>query len=104
MQERIVDKESFKLAVPDSVLSDLRDRLSRVRYPIDFANENWSYGTNRAYLEDLVTYWRDHYDWRKHEADIKRFAHYRTTIYGDPIHFIHEPRSGPTPLPPTISP
>jgi len=46
---------------------------------------------HRAYLEEMVAYWRDHYDWRKHEAEINRFSHYRTTIDGVPIHFIHEP-------------
>jgi hypothetical protein len=96
-------KESFKIAVPDALLSDLKDRLSRVRYPIDFANENWAYGTNRAYLEEMVAYWRDHYDWRKHEAEINRFSHYRTTIDGVPIHFIHEPGKGPKPIPLILS-
>jgi hypothetical protein len=46
-----MNKESFKIAVPDAVLTDLRERLSRVRYPIDFANENWAYGTNRIEIE-----------------------------------------------------
>jgi hypothetical protein len=45
-----MNKEAFKIAVPEAVLIDLRERLSRVRYPIDFANENWAYGTNRTYL------------------------------------------------------
>jgi pimeloyl-ACP methyl ester carboxylesterase len=98
-----MNKESFKIAVPDAVLTDLRERLSRVRYPIDFANENWAYGTNRAYLEEMVAYWRDQYDWRKHEAEINRFAHYRTTIDGVPIHFIHEPGKGPKPIPLILS-
>src|ERR1700694_5744921 len=92
-----MNKESFKITVPDAVLTDLRERLARVRYPIDFANENWAYGTNRAYLEELVVYWRDQYDWRKHEAEINRCAHYRTTIDGVPIHFIHERGKGPRP-------
>jgi Epoxide hydrolase N terminus len=94
-----LNKESFKVAVPEAVLSDLRDRLGRVRYPIDFANDDWAYGTNRAYLEELVAYWRDRYDWRKHEAEINRFTHYRTTIDDVPIHFIHEPGKGPKPIP-----
>ena len=98
-----MNKESFKVAVPDAVLSDLRERLARVRYPADFVNENWAYGTNRAYLEELVTYWRDRYDWRKHEAEINRFSHYRTQIDGIPIHFIHEPGKGPKPIPLILS-
>jgi hypothetical protein len=98
-----MNKESFKIAVPDAVLTDLSERLSRVRYPIDFANENWAYGTNRTYLEEMVAYWRDQYDWRKHEAEINRFAHYRTTIDGVSIHFIHEPGKGPKPIPLILS-
>lgn len=98
-----MNKESFKVKIPDAVLSDLKQRLSRVRYPIDFNNENWAYGTNRAYLEEIVAYWRDRYDWRRHEAEINRFAHYRTIIDGVPIHFIHEPGKGPKPIPLILS-
>jgi hypothetical protein len=39
-QEGAMNREAFKITVPDAVLTDLRERLSRVRYPIDFANEN----------------------------------------------------------------
>jgi len=98
-----MQKESFRIAVPESTLQDLRDRLSHVRWPIDFANDDWAYGTNRNYLERLVKYWRDQYDWRKHEAEINQFKHYRTTIEGIPIHFIHEPGKGPKPLPLILS-
>jgi pimeloyl-ACP methyl ester carboxylesterase len=72
----------------------------------DFANGDWAYGTNRAYLEELVAYWRERYDWRKHEAEINRISHYRnyrTTIDGIPIHFIHEPGKGPKPIPLILS-
>jgi len=92
-------KEAFEISVPDEVLRDLQERLARVRYPMDFANENWSYGTNRAYLEELVAYWRTGYDWRKHEAEINRFSNFKTTIDNVPIHFIHEPGKGPSPIP-----
>ncbi|MGH7000894.1 MAG: epoxide hydrolase N-terminal domain-containing protein, partial [Stellaceae bacterium] len=80
-----MQKEPFRVAVPDAVLTDLHERLARTRWPIDFNNENWAYGTNRAYLEELVAYWRERYDWRAHEREINAFAHYRTTIDGVPI-------------------
>ena len=98
-----MDAKPFTIAIPDATLTDLQERLRRTRYPIDFANENWAYGTNRAYLEEVVAYWRDHYDWRKHEAEMNRFAHYRTTIDGIPIHFIHERGKGPKPIPLILS-
>ncbi len=92
-------KEPFRVAISDSALQDLRDRLTRTRWPVDFANHNWAYGTNRAYLQELVDYWIHEYDWRKHEQEINTFSHYKVTIDQVPIHFIHEPGKGPDPIP-----
>ncbi len=52
-------KEPFQINVPDATLQDLHDRLARVRWPGDFADPNWEYGTNLSYLKELVEYWRD---------------------------------------------
>jgi pimeloyl-ACP methyl ester carboxylesterase len=93
-----MQKEPFRIAIPDSILDDLRNRLSRTRWPIDFANDSWAYGTNRNYLEELVKYWREQYDWRKHEQEINTFSHFKVTIDEVPIHFIHEPGKGPKPI------
>ncbi len=92
-------KERFTVAIPDAALADLKDRLARTRFPGDFGNPNWEYGTNTAYLKELVEYWRTQYDWRKVEREINSFANYKTEIDGVPIHFIHEPGKGPNPIP-----
>ena len=89
--------EPFKIAIPDAVLADLAARLKNARWAPDFANDDWTYGTNRQYLRGLVDYWRDTYDWRAQEADMNRFDHYRTTLSGVPIHFIHQKGKGPKP-------
>jgi pimeloyl-ACP methyl ester carboxylesterase len=94
-----MQKESFTIAVPDETLSDLRERLVKTRWSEDFANDQWQYGTNGAYLKELVDYWLHQYDWRKHEREMNSFAHYKTTIKNIPIHFIHEPGKGPNPMP-----
>jgi pimeloyl-ACP methyl ester carboxylesterase len=94
-----VTVESFTVAVPDAVLDDLRHRLWHVRWPIDFANDDWRYGVPRAYLEELVEYWRTEYDWRTHERAINSYANFRTVIDDVPVHFIHERGSGPNPIP-----
>ena len=57
--------EPFEIEIPESALADLRERLKRTRLAPEFANENWQYGTNGAYLEELLAYWADGYDWRK---------------------------------------
>jgi pimeloyl-ACP methyl ester carboxylesterase len=91
--------EPFHIAIADAVLHDLRDRLTRTRWPIDFANADWAYGTNRVYLQELVDYWLHHYDWRQQERAMNTFSHYKVTLEDVPVHFIHEPGKGPKPLP-----
>jgi hypothetical protein len=59
---------STKIHVPDSVLTDLRQRLELTRLPDDAGNEDGYYGVPRSYLEELVDYWRSGYDWRAAEA------------------------------------
>ncbi|MBE3602419.1 epoxide hydrolase [bacterium] len=92
-------KEKFTVAIPDNVLDDLRERLARTRFAPDFANADWTFGTEANYLKELVAYWRDRFDWRAVEREMNGYAHYRTTIDGMPIHFIHEPGKGPKPIP-----
>src|SRR5579884_2910500 len=53
---------SFRIDVPDAVLEDLRERLRRTRFPGEVANSGWTYGTNLAYMRELVAYWLENYD------------------------------------------
>lgn len=89
----------FIVDVPAEVLDDLQARLKRTRWVEDFANESWQYGTNTAFLKDLVAYWIDGYDWRAHERAINAYPQFRTEIDGMPIHFIHARGKGPRPKP-----
>ncbi|MFN3231520.1 MAG: epoxide hydrolase family protein [Alphaproteobacteria bacterium] len=95
--------EPFTIDIPDAALDDLHQRLAATRWADDFANDDWRYGTNGAYLRELVAYWQDGYDWRAQEAEINRFHHYRLTIDEVPVHFIHEPGQGPNPVPIILS-
>ena len=95
--------EPFRVDVPDTVLVDLRARLERTRWTEDFANDRWNYGTNTAYLRELVDWWIDGYDWRKHERAINAYPQFRTEIDGVPIHFIHVRGKGPKPKPLILS-
>ncbi len=95
--------EPFKIQVTDAVLKDLRERLDRTRFPDEVPDTGWEYGTNLAYMKELVEYWRTKYDWRKHEAQLNRFAHYKANLDGLEIHFIHEKGRGPNPKPLLLS-
>jgi microsomal epoxide hydrolase len=93
----------FTIHVPDDVLSDLRARLGRVRWPDAVPGGGWSYGTDLTYLKDLVAYWRDTYDWRRHEGALNRLRQFTVPLAGIDLHFVHEPGVGPAPLPLLLS-
>lgn len=93
----------FQLRVEDAVLDDLRQRLSRVRWPDDIGDGGWAYGADRAYMESLVAYWRDSYDWRKHETAFNRLRQFRLRVKDVDLHYIHEEGKGPNPMPLLIS-
>jgi microsomal epoxide hydrolase len=94
-----VEITPFEVHVPDEVLGDLHERLQRVRWPDEIEEAGWTYGSNLAYMRELIEYWRTRFDWRAQERAINRFAHYRASIDGFGIHFIHERGNGPDPLP-----
>ena len=85
--------EPFEIRVDDSVLEDLHDRLSRTRFPDQIGGSGWEYGIPVGYLRELVGYWLDRYDWRAEEARLNQLDHFRTTVDGQSIHFLHA-RSG----------
>jgi epoxide hydrolase len=80
----------FTIDVSQPVLDDLRERLKRTRFPGEIDGTGWDYGANRAYMKDLVAYWRDTFDWRAQERRLNQFDQFKTTIDGLEIHFIHQ--------------
>jgi pimeloyl-ACP methyl ester carboxylesterase len=81
--------ERFEIRVDDLVLDDLRDRLALTRFPDEIPDTGWEYGFPVGYLQELVEYWRDTYDWRAQEARLNELGHFRTVIDGQQIHFVH---------------
>jgi pimeloyl-ACP methyl ester carboxylesterase len=91
--------QSFNIAIPQATLDDLRERLARTRWTDEVEGAGWDYGTNLAYLKELVDYWQHEFDWRAQEKKLNEFAQFRTQIDGMGIHFIHERGKGPNPTP-----
>ena len=90
----------FTLEVPDAAIEDLHQRIDRVRWPDAFEDPAWDYGANRPYLQELVAYWRNGFDWRAAEARINSFDQYILDLDGLDLHFIHQrsPHPGARPL------
>ena len=98
-----MDVRPFTIAVEDSVLEDLQQRLADTRWPDEIPNTGWDYGSNLAYLKELVEHWRTKFDWRAQEAKLNAFSHFKSEVDGLDIHFIHEKGRGPNPIPLVIT-
>lgn len=89
----------FTIHVNDELLSDLRMRLMRTRWPDQVNQAGWDYGTELSYMKELVDYWLQTFDWKKQEQILNELPQFRATIDGLGIHFVHVRGTGPNPLP-----
>lgn len=89
----------YVIDVPQDILDDLRARLEHTRWPDEIDGAGWDYGTNLAFLREIVGHWHDGFDWRTQERRLNRFANFRAEVDGIGIHFIHERGTGPNPVP-----
>ncbi len=89
----------FSIAISDERLNDLGRRLEMTRWPEQETVCDWSQGVPLAEAKKLVTYWRDHYDWRRCEAILNAYPQYKTEIDGVDIHFLHVLSPNPDALP-----
>ncbi|MGH6653991.1 MAG: epoxide hydrolase family protein [Actinocrinis sp.] len=80
---------SFRIAIADSDLADLRARLAATRWPDAETVDDWSQGVPLDYLRELSSYWADGYDWRATESRLNGLEHFRTDLDGTAVHFVH---------------
>ncbi len=91
--------ERFRISVDDGVLEDLRSRLTRTRFPDEIEGMDWEGGVPLDYLRQLVDHWCNSFDWRAQEQLLNEFAHFRTRIDGQSIHFVHAQSPHPDAFP-----
>ena len=91
--------EPFTIRVDDADLADLRDRIRRTRWPDQIPGIGWEQGTERGYLEELLAYWADGFDWRARERELNELSHFRAELDGVWIHFVHERAAGGDAIP-----
>lgn len=89
----------FRLAIPEAVLTDLKERLARVRWTDESPDAGWSQGVPLAHLRDLVTHWLSGFDWRAQENRLNAHPQFLTTIDGQQVHFLHVRSPEPDALP-----
>ena len=82
--------DPFTISASDQVIADLHARIRNTRWPENSPATPWEQGTDLLYLQDLLAYWADGFDWRTQEDWLNSFHHFRADIDGIGIHFVHE--------------
>jgi len=91
--------QPFTVAIEQHILDRIAHKLnSAVINPLP-AGAGWEKGTSIAYMSELLEYWKNKYDWRKHEVLLNRWKHYTATINNKQLHFIYEKGKGENPKP-----
>lgn len=89
----------FTVAVPDSEVDDLKQRLARTRWPTPETVPDWSQGVRLDNTRSLIDHWEREYDWRRFESALNRLPQFLTEIDGLDIHFIHVRSENPQAMP-----
>jgi pimeloyl-ACP methyl ester carboxylesterase len=95
----VTEIREFRIAVPQTDLDDLADRLARARWVESLPGEGWQRGVPVDYLRELAEYWRGGFDWRAHEARLNAFPQFVTEVDGLDVHFLHVRAENPDALP-----
>src|SRR5579872_2555319 len=93
----------FHVAISESQLTDLRQRVAATRWPDRETVTDASQGVQLATMQKLAQYWATDYDWRKCEAKLNALPLFVTNINGLEIHFIHVRSKNPNALPVIIT-
>jgi pimeloyl-ACP methyl ester carboxylesterase len=86
--------EPYAIAVSEAVLDDLRERIRRTRWPDPAPGEPWSQGVDLAYLQGLLAYWAEGFDWPAQERRLNTYEHRLADVDGVRIHFVHRRSAG----------
>ncbi|XP_048213525.1 epoxide hydrolase 1 [Perognathus longimembris pacificus] len=79
----------FKVETSDEEIKDLHQRIDKFRWTPPLEGSRFHYGFNSSYLKKVVSYWRNDFDWKKQVELLNQYPHFKTTIEGLDIHFIH---------------
>lgn len=88
----------FQIPYDEAQDRDLARRLDMVRWS-DAVIPDWSQGTERQFLQELIAYWKQDYDWAARVEHLNRLPHFRASVDGCRIHYLHFRSGEPGALP-----
>lgn len=86
----------FTVSCSQEELEDLYRRIDMTRPSPSLEDSRFQYGFNSQCLAQVVSYWRRDFDWRRQVDRLNQYPHYKTTIEGIDVHYVHvKPRDLP---------
>lgn len=79
----------FSIHFGEEQIEGLHQRIACTRLPRELKDKNWRMGTDGDYLQLLLNYWRDGYDWQRKERELNQYAQFTCELDGVTIHFFH---------------
>lgn len=95
----------FQIAVPDSHLQSLHQKLSLASFPDELDSADWDMGCPLSEMKRLTAYWKDGFDWREKEHKLnEQLPQFTTSVavsdFGElDIHFVHQRSITPGAIP-----
>lgn len=89
----------FTFQLGDAAVADLRDRLSRTRWPDVLPDSGWARGAALDAVRPLVERWAEGYDFEAFVARCNQFPQVTTVIDGQQVHAIHARSPEPDAVP-----
>nr|XP_015218041.1 PREDICTED: epoxide hydrolase 1-like [Lepisosteus oculatus] len=72
----------FVITTSDTEIEDLHRRIDQMRFSVPLENSCFHYGFNLTYLQKVVSYWRNQFDWKKQIKVLNKYPHFKTRIEG----------------------
>lgn len=79
----------FKVTTSDEELEDLYRRIDQTRPIPSLEDSQFNYGFNSHYLQKVMSYWRNDFDWKRQVDKINQYPHFKTKIEGIDVHYLH---------------
>ncbi|XP_067337168.1 epoxide hydrolase 1 isoform X1 [Channa argus] len=87
--EEDVTIHPFNVTTSDEELEDLYRRIDQTRPVPSLEDSQFNYGFNSQYLEKVVSYWRNDFNWRRQVDKLNQYPQFKTKIEGIDVHYLH---------------
>ena len=97
----MTDVRPFRVDITRSEHDRLLRKLKDTRIPTKeiVPGAGSDYGVSLDWINDIFSYWTEHFDWYKQQESINQWPQYLTEINGQDVHFVHAKSENANALP-----